>query len=122
MREMIFNSYSIPETKLIILFSYYGMTTILLLIYLTITYRSRDTIIENVTNFTLCSAGGYKVECDEYRETLNSNLIPTYVFDVISTLFLSCINVLNLLYVLQYKNVKEALKKVFPSISNAESS
>ena len=122
MREMIFNSYSIPETKLIILFSYYGMTTILVLIYLTVTYRSRDTIIENVTNFTLCTAGGYRVECDRYRENLNSNLIPAFVFDVISTLFLSCVNILNLLYVLQYKDVKEALKKVFPSISNAESS
>ena len=121
MREMIFTSYSIPETKLIILFSYYGLTVILLLIHLIVIFRSTDTIVENISSFTLCSAGGYRTECDKYRENLNSNLTPAIVFDLISTLFLSFVNIVNLLYVLQYKDIKEALKKVFTSISSAES-
>ena len=117
---MIFNSYSIPETKLIILFSYYGITIILLLIHLIVTLRSTDTIVENISSFTLCSAGGYRTVCDEYRETLSSNLTPSLVFDLIFTLFLSFVNIINLLYVLQYKDIKETLKKVFTSTSSAE--
>ena len=118
---MIFTSYSIPETKLIILFSYYGIATILLLIYLIVTLRSADTITENISSFTLCSAGGYRTECDKYRENLNSNLTPAIVFDLISTLFLSFVNIVNLLYVLQYKDIKKTLQKVFTSASSAES-
>ena len=89
MREMIFTSYSVPEAKLVILFSYYGITILLLLIDLTVTLHSRDTTAENITNLTVCSAGGYRTECNKYRETLNSNLTPAVVFELISTLFFS---------------------------------
>ena len=106
MREMIFTSYSVPETKLIILFSYYGITIILLLIRLTVTLRTRDTTAENITNLTVCSAGGHRAECNEYRETLNSNLTPAVVFELISTLFSCFANIINLLYVLQCNDFK----------------
>ena len=118
---MIFNSYSIPETKLIILFSYYGITIVLLLIHLVTNLRVNDTAVENISNFALCSAGGYRAECDKYRETLNRNLTPSIVFDLISTLFLSFANIINLLYAIQYKDVKEAIKKVFTTTSSTES-
>ena len=112
MREMIFTSYSIPETKLIILFSYHGITITLLLIDLIVTLRSSDVTVENISSFTLCSAGGYRTECEKYRENLNSDLTPSIVFDLIFTLFLSFANIINLLYVLQHKDIK-AFKKVF---------
>ena len=115
---MIFTSYSIPETKLIILFSYYGTAIILLLIHLVVILRTNDTVVENVSGFTLCSAGGYRTECDRYRENLNNDLTPSIVFDLISTVFLSLVNIINLLYVLQYKDIKEAFKKVFTSESS----
>ena len=115
---MIFTSYSIPETKLIILFSYYGTAIILLLIYLVVMLRTNDTVVENISGFTLCSVGGYRAECDGYRENLNNELTPAIVFDLISTVFLSLINIINLLYVLQYKDIKEAFKKVFTSESS----
>lgn len=121
LREIIFTSYSIPETKLIILFSYYGITIILLLIHVVVLLRSNDTLVENITRFILCSAGGYRTECNQYRENLNNHMIPSLVFDLVSTLFLSLVNAINLVYVLQYKDVKEAIKKVFNSMSSMES-
>jgi len=119
---MVFSSYSIPEAKLIILFSYYGIAIILLLIHLVVTLRSNDTAVENISSLTLCSAGGYRMECDKFRDTLHSNLIPAIVFDLISTLFISFANIINLLYVLQYEDIKEAFKKVLtPHVSSADS-
>ena len=115
LREMIFTSYSIPETKLIILFSYYCVAIILLLIQLVVILRSNDTTVENVSSFALCSVGGYRTECDTYRENLNDDLTPAIVFDLISTVFLSLVNIINLLYVVQYKDIKEAFQKAFPS-------
>ena len=115
---MIFTSYSIPEAKLVILFSYYGTAIVLLLIHLVVNLRANDTVVENISDFTLCSAGGYRTECDKYRENLNSGLTPAIVFDLISTVFLSLVNIINLLYVLQYKDIKEAFKKVFSSSSS----
>ena len=91
-----------------------------MLIDLVVTLRSTDTTVENISSFTLCSAGGYRTECDTYRENLNSNLTPSLVFDLIFTLFLSFVNIINLLYVLQHKDIK-AFKKVFTITSNAES-
>ena len=114
---MIFTSYSIPETKLIILFSYYCIAIILLLIRLVVLLRSNDTVVENVSGFTLCSTGGYRTECDKYRENLNNNLTPSILFDMISTVFLSLLNVIDLIYVVQFKDIKEAFQKAFTSTS-----
>ena len=105
--------YSTPEVKLIILFSYYSVTMILLLIRLVVNLRSINTAVENVTNFTLCSAGGYKMECDEYRQQLYHNMTPSVIFDLISTMFVALINFINLLYVLKYQDfnrIKETLR------------
>ena len=113
----MFTSYSMPETKLAILFSYYGTTIVLLLIHLVVVLRTNDTVVENISNFTLCSAGGYKIECDRYRENLNNNLTPLLVFDLVSTVFFSLVNIINLLYVLRYREIKEAFKRAFTSTS-----
>ena len=115
-REKVFTSYSVPETKLLILFSYYGTAIVLLLIHLVVALRSNDTVVENVSGFTLCSVGGYRTECDIYRENLNNNLTPLLVFDLISTVFFSLVNIINLLYVLRYREIKEALKMAYTSI------
>ena len=82
--------------------------------------RSIDTIVDNVGGYTLCSAGGEQTECDGYREKLNNNLIPSIVFDLISTVFISFVNIINLLFVLQFRDVKRVFKKIFTPI-NSES-
>ena len=118
LREKVFTSYTIPEAKLVILFSYYGTAIILLLIHLAVVLRSHDSAVENVSSFTLCSTGGYRTECDRYRENLNNELTPSLIFDLISKVFLSLVNIINLLYVLQYRDIKEAFKKGFFTLTS----
>ena len=84
--------------------------------------RSIDTVVDNIGSYTLCSAGGQRMECDRFREILNDNLIPSIVFDLISTVFISFVNIINLLFVIQYKDVKEVLKKIMTPITSSESS
>ena len=80
--------------------------------------RSIDTVVNNIGSYTLCSAGGQRMECDEYRERLNNNLIPSILFDLIATVFISFVNIINLLYVLQYKDLKEVFKKILTPITS----
>ena len=91
---------------------------ILLLISFVVNLRSIDTATKNIFNFTLCSAGGYREECDDFRETLHQGLIPAIVFDTLITFFIALINIVNLLYVLQYQDVKKTFIKLFSSSSS----
>ena len=86
-----------------------------------INLRSFDTIVDNVGSYTLCSAGGNRMECEGYREELNDDLIPTIVIDMILTVFISFVNIINLLYVLQYKDVKELFRKILIPITTLSS-
>lgn len=113
--------YSAPETKLIILFSYYGISVIFLLIHLVVNLRSIDNAVDNISSYTLCSAGGHRLECDQYREELNNNLIPSFVFDLIVTVLIAFVNIINLLYVVQYKDVKEAFQKILIPLTSVTS-
>ena len=61
------------------------------------------------------------MECDRFREKLNDNLIPLIVFDLISTVLISFVNIINLLFVIQYKDVKEIFKKILTPITSSES-
>ena len=61
------------------------------------------------------------MECEGYREELNDDLIPTIVIDMILTMFISFVNIINLLYVLQYKDVKELFRKILIPITTLSS-
>jgi len=114
--------YSTPEVKLIILFSYYSVTVILILIRLVVNLRSISTAVENVADFTLCSAGGYRMECDDHRQKLHNNMTTSVIFDLISTIFMALVNFINLLYVLHYQDfnrLKEALRNTVYKSSTA---
>jgi len=86
-----------------------------------INLRSFDTIVDNAGSYTLCSASGNRMECEGYREELNDDLIPTIVIDMILTVFISFVNIINLLYVLQYKDVKELFRKILIPITTLSS-
>ena len=83
--------------------------------------RSIDTVVNNIGSYTLCSAGGQRTDCDNFREKLNNNLVRSIVFDLISTVFISFVNIINLLFVLQYKDVKKIFKKILTPIASSES-
>ena len=77
-----------------------------------VSLRLSDTAIENATKFALCSAGGYRSECDQYKKELHQKLIPSIIFDLISTMFVALVNGINLLYVIQCQDIK-TLKRSF---------
>ena len=110
-------SCSTPETKLILLFSYYCMAVVTVLINFTFVPRSFDDSSENIAKFTLCSAGGYREECDRFRDDLHDNLVFFIVITLIKTGFVGFTNSFNLLYVVQFRDAKEALSKIFSSSS-----
>ena len=83
-----------------------------------VTLLNTDKITENLYNFMLCSAGGHRVECDRYREELNDDLITFIVVDLISSFFISFANIINLLYILQYKDVKDVFQKILAFTSS----
>ena len=83
--------------------------------------QSINPIVDNLYYFTLCSAGGHRVECDRYREELNNDLILSVVLDLISFFVIALGNIINLLYVLQYKDVKDVFQKILTFISSEKS-
>ena len=95
-------SCSTSETKLIILFSYYCIAVVLLLISFTFVSHSFDSSSESLTDFTLCSAGGYREECNRFRDALHDSLVSSMVIDLVATAFVGFANGVNLLYVLQF--------------------
>ena len=79
---------------------------------------SINNIADNLYHYTLCSAGGYRVECERYREDLKNDLIPFVVLDLISFFCFAFVNIVNLLYVLQYKDVKNVFQKILTITSS----
>ena len=110
--------YSTPEAKLMIASLFYLATNLLILVALAVTLRGINTKIDSVTRVALCVAGGDQPECDEYREQLNQHLLPVLVFDLLSTFFIALINMVNLLFVLQYRDVKKLKDKVSRYLSS----
>ena len=112
-------NYSTPEAKLMIASLFYVTTNLLILIALAVTLRGINTTLENVTRIALCVAGGDQPECDKYREQLNQHLLPVLVFDLLATSFIALINIVNLLFVLQYKDIKLLTKRVSRLLSTS---
>ena len=102
---------STPQAKLMIVSLFYVATSLLILVALAVTLRGINTTLDNVTRVTLCVAGGDQPECDRYRERLNQHLLPVLVFDLLSTFCVALINIVNLVFVLQYKDIKKFTTK-----------
>jgi len=112
MRKTSCVEYSTPEAKLIILSLFYVITNLVILIALVVTLQSINTALEIVTRVSLCAAGGDRPECDNYFKRLNNHLLPVFIFDLISTTFIALINVVNLLFVVQYQDFKKLTTRI----------
>ena len=106
------NSLSSPEKKLFILFWYYILVAMILLALLTVELETANSISEQLQKYFMCSAGGYKPECDIYRKRIKTMTWPSYFLDLASTLSLSFITLSNLTYVLQINDIKKKLFKL----------
>jgi len=86
---------------------------IVLLAYLAVQLLTGDSIIEQIQNYISCSIGGYEPECDMYRKKIENITWPTYYLDLAHTLLLCSIFLSNLTYVLQIKDIKKLIEKLF---------
>jgi len=99
------------ETKLYLLFFYYGMT-MLFLIYGVVTFlRSVDALTMHSNNFILCSAGGYKKECEMHKERAEGTFTITFILGCLVGTLISILNLTHLLYVVNIPKVIEATQK-----------
>ena len=62
------------------------------------------------------------MECDVFRDRLHKNLTPSIVSGLTSTIFHSFAKIINLLYVIQFKDVKKAFKKIMMSTTTVTTS
>jgi len=106
--------YSIPEVKLILLFCYYAINFLVYLTSLVVYLYVLHDYGVNAFQYEFCSAGGYKEECEIYRERAEDSFIPSTVLSILSVLLFSMITFSHLLYVIHFKTaintVKDALK------------
>jgi len=86
--------------------------TMLFLIYGVVTFlRSVDALTMYSNDFILCSAGGYKKECDIYRERAERTFTVTLVLSFFNGTLTSILNWTHLLYVVNISKVMEATQK-----------
>ena len=72
----------------------------LFLIYGVVTFlRSVDALTMHSNNFILCSAGGFKKECDVHREETEKTFAVTFVLGFFIGTLVSILNLTHLLYV-----------------------
>lgn len=107
--------FSTPEKKLFILVWYYILVLMILLTYFVVQLRTTDSKIRQMRNYFSCSIGGYKPECDIYRQRIESITWPSYYLYLASTLLLCSITLSNLIYVLQISDIKMVISKLFKS-------
>ena len=104
---------STPETKLFFLFWYYIFVAVVLYAYFTVVLQQASTRADHLYEYFNCSFAGYKPECEVYKEKLNDITLAGYVLDLITTMLLCSVTLSNLVYVLQYVEVKKFLLKFF---------
>ena len=101
--------YSIPEVKLIFIFFYYAINFLVYLIALIMYLFVLHDYGESIFQYKFCSAGGYKQECEIYRERAENAFIPSTVTSTISVILFSLINFTHLMYAVQFLNLKKSI-------------
>ena len=73
-----------------------------------------DTLVASLQNYFICSADG-STNCEALRDRANDVSTPTYYLDLIAMMTLCSINLSNLMYVLQYYEIKKFILRLFRS-------
>ena len=107
--------YSIPEVKLILLFCYYAINFLVYLTSLVMYLYVLHDYGENIFQYKFCSAGGYKEECEIYRERAEDSFIPSTVLSILSVILFSMITFSHLMYVIHFKTAMNSIKDTLMS-------
>ena len=66
----------------------------------------------NSNEYILCSAGGYKEECEVYREKAEASLNVTFVLSVFVGLLIAFMNLSHLMYIVNIRKLIRDTKKL----------
>lgn len=106
--------FSTPEAKLFILFWYYVLVVVVLLTHFTIFLYNAESMTANLENYFTCIALG-NPNCEVHRERTDDMTRPSFYLDLAATMLLCSINLSNLMYVLQFYDIKKFTLRVFKS-------
>lgn len=106
--------FSTPETKLFILFWYYVLVVVVLLTHFTVFLYNIGSTTEHLQDYFACSAAA-KPNCEILRERAEDNSRPSFYLDLAATMLLCSINMSNLMYVLQFYEIKKFVLRFFKS-------
>ena len=90
----------------------------LLLSTIALMLRNSDHSNSKQIDHFFCSIGGYRKECDVFRDQLLEVQTETVVMDILSIIVLSFVNVVNLFFVINFSDFKKYLKKKVLFLSN----
>jgi len=108
--------YSVPEAKLTLLLFYYAINYLVYLIALIVyLYVIIDPGLNSYFTYAVCSVGGYKEECEIYKERTYDSYIPSTVMSMVSVILFSMINFVHLIYVVHIPTAKKTIKDTLKS-------
>ena len=100
--------FTTPEVKLLLIFLY---LTLVLCVYwadFSTSLRNRNTLFNAIFEYIACVNDVRTANCDELREDIFDTSIPS--LRVIAVLMTSLVNFSNVVFVLQFKDVKKRLR------------
>ena len=103
------------EIKLYLLFFYYGITMFSFITTIATFLRSISSLNKHVEDFIICSAGGYKEECEMYREKAVQSFTAAYVMITIAGILISLLNFSHLMFVVNFSKVMQTTRKYVTS-------
>jgi len=101
------------EVKLSLLFGYYILVMLSYFSAHLVHLMTKDELVANTDKYIACSLGGAREECDKYKEEGVKLLDTALVFLTISILLYSMTNLMHLLYIIRFKALKDAMRKIF---------
>ena len=100
--------FTTPEVKLLLIFLYF---TLVLLVYwadFSTSLRNRNRLFTAIFEYISCVNDPRATSCDDFREDIFDASIPS--LRVISIIMTSLVNISNVVFVLQFKDVKKRLR------------
>ena len=72
-----------------------------------------DEFISNFVKYLICSAGGYRDECEEHRKRAVQSLATGFALFTVANILFSFINLAHFMYIVRFQALKEGIQKYF---------
>ena len=93
--KFVFVGFRTSEFKLWILFLYYWIAILVQLTSIAVSLQKTDAINKYLSDYILCSLGGYRDKCRVYNEQLQDKTLLPLVVSYIATVLLSFTHLIN---------------------------